>query len=86
MISNTLKNRDFLRAFDLILKYGIKLNGKYEFIGIRAWHDFDGYTCWLAYNDLTVTIMFHGNFSVEYEKEDTFNEFNKKINSLMDDN
>ena len=84
MINQTLKSRDFLRVFDLISTKGIKLKGKYEFLGIRAWHDFDGYTCWLAYDDLTITMLFHGKFSVEYEKEDTFNAFNKKVNSLMD--
>ena len=57
MINNTLTTRDFLRIFDLISTNGIKSNGAYEFRGIRAWHDFDGYTCWLAYNDLTITIL-----------------------------
>jgi hypothetical protein len=83
MINNTLTTRDFLRIFDLISTNGIKSNGAYEFLGIRAWHDFDGYTCWLAYNDLTITMLFHGKFSIEYEDEDTFNKFNKKVNSLM---
>jgi hypothetical protein len=79
MINNTLKNRDFLRVFDLISTKGIKSEGVYEFLGIRALHDFDGYTCWIIYNDLTITLLFHGNFSIEYEKQDTFNEFNKKL-------
>lgn len=83
MINNTLTTRDFLRIFDLISTNGIKSNGAYEFRGIRAWHDFDGYTCWLAYNDLTITILFHGKFSVEYKEENTFEKFNKKVNSLM---
>ncbi|MFT5756845.1 MAG: hypothetical protein ACI9LM_001570 [Alteromonadaceae bacterium] len=83
MINNTFKTRDFLQIFDLISTKGIKSEGSYEFLGIRAWHDFDGYTCWLAYNDLTVTLLFHGKFSVEYKHEETFTKFKRKVNSLM---
>ena len=86
MINNTLKNRDFLRVFDLVSTKGTKAKQAYEFLGIRAWHDFDGYTCWLAYNDLTVTMLFHGKFSVEYKEEATFNQFQKKVYSLMANN
>lgn len=86
MINNTLTNRDFLRVFDLVSTKGTKGKEAYEFLGIRAWHDFDGYTCWLAYNDLTITLLFHGKFSIEYKYEDTFNNFQKKVNSLMTHN
>jgi len=83
MINNTLTNRDFLRLFNLISTKGTKLESTYEFSGIRAWNDFDGYTCWLSYKDLTITILFHGKFDVEFEHKDTFNEFYKKANSLI---
>jgi hypothetical protein len=86
MINNTLKSRDFLQIFDLISTKGIKSKEAYEFCGIRAWHDFDGYTCWLAYNDLTITLLFHGKFSVDYKNEDTLNAFYNKINSLITHN
>lgn len=83
MVNNTLKVRDFLKLFDVISTQGIKTEGVYEFEAIRAWHDFDGYTCWLGYKDLTVTLLFHGKFSIDYEKVDTFNEFYKSANALI---
>jgi hypothetical protein len=83
MINNTFSNRDFLQIFDLISTKGVKSEGSYEFLGIKALHDFDGYTCWITYKDLTITLLFHGKFSVEYKHEDTFNEFNNKMNTLI---
>ncbi len=83
MSNNILKYRDFLFVFNLVSSKGTKLGSEYEFLGIRAQHDFDGYTCWLAYKDLTITLLFHGKFDVQFEKKETFNEFYKKVNSLI---
>ena len=83
MANNLLKYRDYLRLFDLISSKGVKSGSEYELSGIRAQHDFDGYTCWLAYKDLTITLLFHGKFDVEFENKDTFDEFYKKANSLI---
>ena len=83
MINNTLKVRDLLQIFDLIASKGIKSDGVYQFEGIRAWHDFDGYTCWLAYKDVTITLLFHGKFSVDYEDENTLAEFYKSAHALI---
>ncbi|MFQ3210100.1 MAG: hypothetical protein ACI9VO_001999 [Colwellia sp.] len=83
MINKTLKYREFLRIFDLISTQGTKSGSVYEFVGITAQHDFDGYTCWLSYKDLTITLLFHGKFEVEFDKKDTFEEFYKKANSLI---
>jgi len=83
MINNTLTNRDFLSLFNLILSKGIKIESTYELSGIQAWSDFDGYTCWLSYKDLTITLLFHSKFDVDFEKKETFEEFYKKANSLI---
>jgi hypothetical protein len=83
MADNTLKARDLLYVFNTILTEGVKTESTYEFLGVRAWHDFEGYTCWLSYKDLTVTLLFHGKFSVDYQQKDTVNEFYKKVNSLV---
>ena len=83
MSNNILKYRDFLFIFNLVSSKGTKLGSECEFLGIRAQHDFDGYTCWLAYKDLTITLLFHGKFDVQFEKKETFNEFYKKVNSLI---
>lgn len=83
MTNNILKYKDFLYIFNLIQTKGTKLGSEYEFLGIRAQHDFDGYTCSLTYKDLTITLFFHSKFDVQFDKKETFNEFYKKVNSLI---
>lgn len=77
--------RDFLMIFEQVTSKGLKSDNVYELDGIRAWHDFDGYTCWLAYKDLTVTLQFHGQFSFDYEHEDTHSAFLKKVAVMLSD-
>lgn len=80
---NRLKKRDLLQIFNLITTKGRKFDGAYEFSGIRASHDFDGYTCWLAYKDLTITLLFHGSYDFDYQDEDTLKLFFKKVSALL---
>lgn len=75
--------RNFLHLFNVVSTQGEKINNGYEFQGIRAWHDFDGYTCWLKYNDLTVTLLFHNKYQFDYQSEDTLTNFMKKANKLL---
>ncbi|GAA5141510.1 DUF3081 family protein [Thalassotalea piscium] len=77
--------RDLLMIFEIVTAKGTKSDNTYEYEGITAWHDFDGYTCWLAYKDLTATLLFHGRFSFDYEQEDTFNAFLKKVAAMLSD-
>jgi len=86
MYLNRLKKQNLLQVFNLITTKGSKLDGAYEFSGIRASHDFDGYTCWLAYKDLTITLLFHGSYDFDYQQVDTLEIFFKKISNLLADN
>ncbi len=80
-----VNKRNMLEAFDLITTIGEKVDGVYEFDGIRAAHDFDGYTCWLSYKDLTISLLFHGKYDFDYQDEDTLKAFFKKISRLLAD-
>ncbi|WP_372882209.1 DUF3081 domain-containing protein [Psychromonas sp.] len=80
-----VNKRNMLEAFDLITTRGEKVDGVYEFDGIRAAHDFDGYTCWLSYKDLTISLLFHGKYDFDYQDEDTLKAFFKKISRLLAD-
>ena len=72
-----------LRVFNLITRKGTKSDGVYEFGGIRASHDFDGYTCWLMYQDLTVSLVFHGLYDFDYQEESTLKVFLSKVSGLL---
>lgn len=74
---------DFLHVFNLITSQGDKNANGYEYLGIQAAHDFDGYTCYLTYKDLTLTLLFHGRYTFDFEAEDTMATFMKKVNQII---
>ncbi|MFT7098079.1 MAG: hypothetical protein ACJARM_002866, partial [Glaciecola sp.] len=53
MSLDRIKKQNLLKVFNLVTTKGTKTDSVYELSGIRASQDFDGYTCWLAYKDLT---------------------------------
>ncbi|RBW41619.1 DUF3081 domain-containing protein [Psychromonas sp. B3M02] len=82
---NKMKKRHLLQVFELITRKGVKTEGVYEYHDIKASQDFDGYTCWLSFKDLTVTLLFHGAYDLDYKSEETLKIFFKKIANLLDD-
>lgn len=80
-----LKKRNLLEVFNLITTKGSKVGSDYTYSGIKAGQDFDGYTCWLSYKDLTVTLLFHGPYDLNYKEEDTLKVFFNKIANLLND-
>lgn len=80
---NKEKMRNILETFELITSKGVKENNVYQLSGLRAWHDFDGYICWLAYRDLTITLLFHGKYQLDYENNETLADFFKKSDQLL---
>tara|TARA_R110001583_G_scaffold33530_4_gene113242 strand:+ start:1926 stop:2204 length:279 start_codon:yes stop_codon:yes gene_type:complete len=81
---NKLKKRNLLQVFDLITTKGKKSDGIYELSGVKASQDFDGYTCWLSFKDLTITLLFHGSYDMDYQDEETQKVFFKKISNMLD--
>ncbi|KAB0482174.1 DUF3081 family protein [Vibrio chagasii] len=74
-MDNRITIIEFLRVFDFIRSSGEQLNNKYQVGEMIAWHDYDGYTCWLSYKDVTVTLMFHGSLKIEYDNASNYSEF-----------
>ena len=77
---------DYLSIFNKIVSNGDKLDGKYLYQGITAWYDYDGYTCYLSYKDLTLTLLFHGKYSYEFCYKKTMSDFVIKISRLLSQN
>ena len=78
-----IETADYLLVFNTIITEGEKFESKYLYKGLEAWHDFDGYTCFLSYKDLTLTLLFHGKYSFDFSNKETMNEFVKKIKQLL---
>ncbi|PQJ64067.1 hypothetical protein BTO10_04550 [Vibrio chagasii] len=74
-MDNRITIIEFLRVFEFIRSSGEQLNNKYQVGEMIAWHDYDGYTCWLSYKDVTVTLMFHGSLKIEYDNALNYSEF-----------
>lgn len=82
MAHHNLTTKMLLQVFDLVTSKGEREQSHWTLNGIRAWHDFDGYTCWLSYKDLIATLLFHGKLSVEYEHAETLAEFSVQCTLL----
>lgn len=74
-MDNKITTKEFLRVFDYIRSSGKQLDNQYQLGEISARHDYDGYTCWLNYKDVTVTLMFHGSLKIEYDKASNYEDF-----------
>lgn len=81
-MDNRLSIKEFLRVFDVISSNGEKVDGQYRIGEMCAWHDFDGYTCWLGYRDVTVTLMFHGSLKIEYDNASNYSDFTHQCMAL----
>lgn len=83
MYLNRVKKQSLLQVFNLIISLGQKVDDVYKFAGISAAHDFDGYTCYLTYRDLTVSLLFHGSYDFDYQNEQTLVLFFDKVAKLL---
>ena len=85
MYLDRIKKQNLLQVFNLITTKGDEIGGVYTLSDITASQDFDGYTCWLAYKDLTITLLFHGSYDFNYQQNKTLEVFFKKIENLLSD-
>jgi hypothetical protein len=72
-----MKLSQYLYIFNQVLSKGEYYQGRYYLDELSAWHDIDGYTCYLHYKDLTLTLYFHSKFSFEYSDKGTMRAFEK---------
>jgi hypothetical protein len=72
----------YLNAYNHIALHGEKQNEKYILGELSAWHDFDGYTCYIGYKDLTMTLYFHSRFSYDFDDESTLKAFSVIIENI----
>lgn len=73
---------NFLYCFNTIISQGVRSCDRFELGAMQAWSDFDGYSCYIGYKDLTLTLLFHGRYSFYYQDKSTYKDFLRKVNSL----
>lgn len=77
-----MKLSKYLYAFNHVISQGRKEEGVYFFKELSAWHDIDGYTCYIGYKDLVMNVYFHSQFSFDFEDRQTLKEFEKLVEDM----
>ncbi|GHB77782.1 hypothetical protein GCM10008107_29230 [Psychrosphaera saromensis] len=75
---------NYLELFNHVITHGTKQDSKSVFEEFSAWNEIDGYTCYLKFKDVTITLMFHSRFSFEYEQESELLAFQKAAKRAFD--
>ncbi|KMT67063.1 DUF3081 family protein [Catenovulum maritimum] len=81
-MKNNLDLHLFLNAFNIICKNGEKQHNYHLLQGMRAWSDFDGYTCFLANSKVTMTLLFHGKYSIDATNDAEIDTFTQQVKRL----
>lgn len=82
-MDSRLTTKDFLRVFDCVCASGDRMDNQYRLGEMYASHDYDGYTCWLNFRDITVTLMFHGSLKIKFDKPSNYSDFIKQCSAII---
>lgn len=66
---------NYLDLFNYVLTHGEKSGEKTTLNNLSAWHDIDGYTCYLGSDGVTLTLLFHSRFTFDYDNNSNLNNF-----------
>ena len=69
----------YLALFNHLISLGDRKGDRYHLAELSAWYDYDGYTCYLGYQDLTMTIYFHNKYAYDYQDKQTLSSFEKMV-------
>lgn len=76
---NSIDVKRALLIFSKVTSAGIRNGEYYEYQGFKAWSGFDEYTCFLQYQTVVMTLMFHGKYKVDFPDEQALEQFEKKL-------
>lgn len=82
-MKNSLDVRLLLQAFNIVTAKGQLNDGVYSLDSVEAFTDFDGYTCFLKYQQVMVTLMFHNKYQVDSPSEEALERFERRLNKLL---
>lgn len=82
-MQNSIDIKAVLLIFQHVISNGEQTNEKYQYEGLFAWTDFDGYTCYLSDGKVTVSVFFHNKYDIEFETESDLSKFEKNIKKFV---
>jgi hypothetical protein len=74
--------RKVLRVFNKVQDLGTAVEDGYQYKGLTASQDFDGYTIILKDDYVSVTVFFHNKFSLDYTRSATLHGFLEKLDQV----
>lgn len=81
-MKNSIDIKQLLNVFNKVTREGVKKEDRYVLNQIVAWTDFDGYTCFMEYKDVKITIYFHNKYHVEAPNERSLEAFEELIDKM----
>ena len=74
--------RKVLRVFNKVQDLGTAVGNGYQYKGLTANQDFDGYTIILKDDYVSITVFFHNKFSLDYTRSAMLHAFLEKIDQV----
>jgi hypothetical protein len=81
-MKNELNSKFVLSVFEKIRQHGEKKQENYILGGLKAFTDFDGYTLFIEDALVKLRFGFHNQYHFDYEKEEHFQQFFKKMTAI----
>ena len=83
MMKNDIDSKFVLTVFDKIITHGEKNGDEHFLMGIKVFTDFDGYTLFIEDALVKLNFGFHNQYHFDYEKEEHFEKFVKKLKAIQ---
>lgn len=83
-MSHLISPKDAIAAYQVIREKGTQQNAAYEYGGITAETDWDGYTVFLKDNHVSMTVYYHYKYQLDYENIEQLDAFRLKIKAILD--
>ena len=71
-----------LSVFDKVVSKGERKEEAFFLDGLYATPSFDGYTVTLTDEKVTLSILFHNKFTIDYDSQKSFSEFMLKLDRV----
>lgn len=82
-MKNRIPTHDLLLVYEIIRRFGNKTDTGYQWQGITASSDYDGYTVFLSADGVSMQLGFHHSYRLDYQNVKHFDAFQKRIKALL---
>ena len=82
-MKNEIDSKLILSVFEKIRQNGQQSDEGHLLDGVRASTDFDGYTLYLSDALVSLSFGFHNQYHFEYQSQEQFEQFYKKLNAIQ---